>query len=156
MIQLNKALFLDLDGTIVKTKSGDVFCRDVNDWEFITGVLPAIKRYVEKGYIPIIVANEGGIELGHVTQANVELKMNLIRKEIEAYIRTDVNVAYCPSMDHYDRKPNPGMAFYFAIALHLDLRQCIMIGDTTSDTEFATMAGIGGYLHISQFADRLV
>lgn len=153
MIQLNKALFLDLDGTIIKTKSGEKFPTKIEDWEFISNVLPAIKRYSEKGYLIIIVSNQGGVELGFVTNDFISTRFNIIRKEIEDYIRADVNMAYCPSMDHYDRKPNPGMAYYFAINLNLDLRKSIMVGDNESDANFAIMAGIGAYLHISQFAD---
>lgn len=154
MLQLNKALFLDLDGTIIKTKSGETFAKDINDWEFISGVLPAIKRYVEKGYIIVIVSNQGGIELGYHTASYIEDKIQNIRREIEDYIRIDVNISYCPYMDGYYRKPNPGMAYHFAIALNLDLRKSIMIGDNKSDNEFAVMAGIGGYLHVTQFADN--
>lgn len=151
MIQLNKALFLDLDGTIIKTKSGETFPKSVEDWEFISGVLPSIKRYSEKGYIIIVVSNQGGIQLGYITNEFISNRFNMIRVEIEDYIRTDVNMAYCPSMDHYDRKPNPGMAYYYAIQLKLDLRTSIMVGDNESDANFAIMAGIGAYLHVSQF-----
>lgn len=153
MIQLNKCLFLDLDGTIIRTKSKETFPKDINDWEIIEGVLPAMKRYVEKGYIVCIVSNQGGIELGHLTEADMDLKLQDIRREVEAYIRTDVNVAYCPHMDGYYRKPNPGMAYYFAIELKINLRESVMVGDNNSDCEFAIMAGISGYLHVNQFRD---
>lgn len=153
MVGLNKALFLDLDGTIVKTKSGEKFSKDINDWEFIKGCLPSIKRYAEKGYIVCIVSNEGGIELGKVAAQFIADKYNKIKVEIEFYIGTDVNIAYCPSMDSYDHKPNPGMAYYFARELSIDLRRSIMVGDAQSDNEFSIMAGIGAFLHINQFVD---
>lgn len=151
---LNKALFLDLIGTIIKTKSGKPFPEDTNDWEFISGVLPSIKRFSDQGYIVCIISNEGGIELGHTTKQLVEARLHSIRVEVEDYIRTDVNIAYCPSMDGYDRKPNPGMAYYFAIQLQLNLKQSIMIGDNQSDNEFALLSGMGAYLHINQFVDQ--
>jgi len=152
---LNKALFLDLDGTIIKTKSGETFSKDINDWEFISGVLPSIKRFSDQGYVICIVSNQGGIELGHVTEEFITTKLNTIRSEIEQYIGQAINVGYCPVMEHYDRKPNPGMAYYFARALYLDLRQSIMVGDMESDHAFQVNAGIGAYLNINQFVDTI-
>lgn len=150
---LNKALFLDLDGTIIITKSGEKFSKTVDDWIFITGVLPSIKRFVDRGYIICIVSNEGGIEIGKTTDDFVSTKYKLVRKEIEQYIRTDVNMAYCRHMEHYDRKPNPGMAYFFAIELQLNLRECIMVGDNEVDHDFSINAGIGAFLRVEQFAE---
>jgi D-glycero-D-manno-heptose 1,7-bisphosphate phosphatase len=153
---LNKALFLDLDGTIVKVKSGETFSKTVNDWEFIDGVLASIKRFSERGYIICIVCNQGGIELGKVTEEFIDTKINSIRVEIEAYINNYVYVAYCRSMEHYDRKPNPGMAYYFARELSLNLRDSIMVGDQESDHAFQINAGIGAFLRVEQFAETLI
>lgn len=153
---LNKALFLDLYGTIIKIKSGNTFAKDINDWEFIPGVLPSIKRFVDRGYVICVVSNQGGIELGHVTEEFIDTKLQLIRKEIESYVHTDINVAYCRSMDHYDRKPNPGMAYYFARALWLNLRESIMVGDMESDHTFSINAGIGAFLRVEQFVETKV
>lgn len=148
---LNKALFLDLDGTIIKTKSGETFAKDINDWEFISGVLPSIKRYVEKGYSIIIVSNEGGIELGKVTEAFIDTKYAIIRKEIEQYVGCAINASFCRSMEHYDRKPNPGQAYFWARELSLNLRESIMVGDQESDNAFQVNAGIGAFLQVKQF-----
>jgi histidinol-phosphate phosphatase family protein len=153
---LNKALFLDLDGTIIKTKSGETFAKDVNDWEFITGILPSIKRFADRGYVICIVSNEGGVELGKVTEDFTNLKYGLIRREIEQYIGCSINVAYCRSMEHYDRKPNPGMAYFFARELWLNLRESIMVGDSENDQAFAINAGIGAFLKVEQFAETKI
>lgn len=148
---LNKALFLDLDGTIIKTKSGETFAKDINDWEFISGVLPSIKRYSERGYVVIIVSNQGGIELGKVTEQFMDEKFRIIRQEIEQYVGVAINASYCRSMDHYDRKPNPGMAYFWARELTLNLRESIMVGDQESDNAFQVNAGIGAFLQVKQF-----
>lgn len=145
-----------MEGTIIRTKSGEKFSKTVDDWQFIPGVLPSIKRFAEGGYLICIVSNEGGIEMGHVTNEFINTKYSNIQKEIEAYIRTDINIVYCQALDHYDRKPNPGMAYYLARELSIDLKQSVMVGDSESDKDFAFNAGITGFLRVEQFVEREV
>lgn len=145
-----------MDGTIIKTKSGEQFSKTVDDWQFISGVLPSIKRFSDRGYLICIVSNQGGIELGYTTNEFISTKFNSVQKEIEQYIKTDVNVVYCQSMEHYDRKPNPGMAYFLARELSIDLKQSVMVGDSESDKDFAINAGIAGFLKVEQFVEHEV
>lgn len=148
---LNKALFLDLDGTVIKTKSGKTFPINIDDWEFVSGVLPAIKRYTEQGYYVLIVTNQGGIELGHITAEDIDQKLTTISQEIEQYVRAEIGFLYCAFMEGYDRKPNPGMAYKYAILLNLNLKESVMVGDMPTDEQFAINAGIGTFYWISDF-----
>jgi len=151
MKQLNKALFIDLDGTIIKTKSGNTFPIDIYDWEFNTGVLTKLKHYSNENYVICIVTNQGGIEMGHITDEEFQNKISVIIQEIEDYIRTGISAVYCPSMNGYHRKPMPGMAYKLAIELHLDLKNSIMVGDREEDKGFAEMAQIGTFVHVNDF-----
>jgi D-glycero-D-manno-heptose 1,7-bisphosphate phosphatase len=149
----NKGLFLDLDGTVITTKSGKEFPTDINDWRFTPNMLSKIKFYSDQGYVVCIVTNQGGIELGHITTENITSKLRNIGEEIEQYIRIDVNTIYCPYMKGYHRKPNPGMAYTLALELELDLKGSIMVGDAKSDEEFAINAGIGTFMYVSDFTE---
>ena len=150
-MQFNRALFLDLDGTIIITKSGKNFPTDIDDWMFIPKVLDNIKFYSDQGYIICIVTNQGGIELGYITHENIDNKLKDITKEIEHRIGTYVNTVYCPYMSGYHRKPNPGMAYKMALELELDLKNSIMVGDSESDKTFAENANIGNFCYITEF-----
>jgi len=150
-MHLNKAVFLSLDGTIVKTKSGREFPRDSKDWEFISTVLPKLKYLGDKGYIPCIVCNQGGIGSGKVAESEVSDRLMTIEKELEQWLGINVNTAYAPNLESYYRKPNPGMAYYLAIELHLSLRDSIMIGSTKIDSYFAKNAYIGTYYDVEDF-----
>lgn len=151
-MRLNKALFLDLDGTIIRTKSGSEFPKNEDDWKFLPGILNKIKKYSEDGYVICIVSNQGGIEMGHVTHEFVNNRLLKISNEIEDYIRIGINTIYCPSIDMtYDRKPNPGMAYTLALQLNLNLRESIMVGDAESDKLFAYNAGIGEFFYATDF-----
>lgn len=153
-MKFNKALFLDLDGTIITTKSGDTFAKNIDDWKFLPNVLNRIKFYADEGYIICIVTNQGGIELGYITKEDFEAKFSAIIAEIEQFIRTDVNALYCMYMDGYYRKPNPGMAYQLAQELSLNLKNSIMVGDSDSDKEFADNAGIGNFMFATDFTQR--
>lgn len=150
-MRINRALFLDLDGTIITTKSGEKFPKTVNDWKFLSGVLAKIKYYSDEGFYICIVANIGGIELGYTTVDFVNGWLTNISQEIENYIHAGISVTYCPDMESFHRKPSPGMAYELAIKLELTLSQSIMIGDSGNDKEFAERAGIGEFIHINDF-----
>jgi len=150
-MKLNRALFLDLDKTVIYNKSGAEFPKSIDDWKFIPRILERIKFYSDEGFYICIVSNQGGIQLGYVSHEFIQARLNSIQQEIEQYIHAAISYAYCPHMDHYDRKPNPGMAYQMALNLNLDLRECIMIGDADSDEEFAKIAGIGTYSHVNDF-----
>jgi len=147
----NKALFLDLDGTIITTKSGKEFPEDEYDWKFLPAILGEIRRWSDNGYIICIVTNQGGIEMGYTTNEIITNKIATISKEIESYIGAAVNSVYCPNLDGYHRKPFPGMAYTLAIQLELDLALSVMVGDSKSDEGFATSAGIGNFMYVTDF-----
>lgn len=147
----NKALFLDLDGTLIKTKTGERFPVDKDDWEFIGGVLPIVKRFYNQGYNIVIISNQGGIEMGYVKETDFLDKLDKIVAEIEEYLGGGINYGVCKFMNSYFRKPNPGYAYKFAIEMELNLWNSIMVGDRNTDNEFAKNARIGTYYDIEDF-----
>lgn len=149
--RMNKALFLDLDGTIVRPKNAREFPNAPNDYEYIPGILPKIKKYSDEGYVICIVTNQAGITAGHITYEFIEERLNLISQEIEQYIGASINYAYCPHFDNYDRKPFPGMAYLMANKLDLDLGSSIMVGDSGDDRGFARNARIGEFIYVGDF-----
>lgn len=154
-MNLNKALFISLNSnTLVKTKSGAEYPKTPDDWEFVSGILPKIKRAFNEGYIVCIVSNEGGIESGHTTMIEVANRIKLIQVELEQYLNGSINVAYCGNLDSYYKKPNPGMAYQLAVELHLLLRESIMVGNSNTDSKFAKNAYIGTYYDVKDFINE--
>jgi len=150
---MQKALFCDLDGTLITTRSGREFPLHGEDWKFIDKTLECIKTFYSNDYIICIVTNQGGIQTGFVSTAAFELKINTICAKIEKLLKLPegtINYNYCPNMVDYNRKPNPGMAFDLAIEHEIDLRNSIMVGDMESDKLFAYNAGINKYLNIHE------
>jgi D-glycero-D-manno-heptose 1,7-bisphosphate phosphatase len=149
---MNKAIFVSLNSnTLVKTKSGNDYPQNEDDWEFVTGILPKIKKAYNEGYIVCLVSNEGGIQAGHTTMEQVKNRINAIQKELETYLRCSVNVAFCGYLDSYYKKPKPGMAYQLALELELALGESIMVGNSNNDSKFAKYAHIGTYYDIDGF-----
>ena len=150
---MNLALFLDLDHTIIKPSSGGTFPTSIKDWEFLKGVTNVIKHHADRGYRIIIVTNQGGIEAGHMTEEEFNVKALNITEELKKlgitvskwYINKTLNE------DDYSRKPNPGSAYEAALEFKLSLRYSIMVGDRNTDELLAKNAYIGTYYHINDF-----
>ena len=115
--EAKEVLFIDLDGTLIKTISGKTFPEDITDFRI---QLPVLNKIVEK--LPnleyfYIVTNQGGIEKGYVDEDEFINKINAILTFCSEYLRTKLNrinifdsYEYCPKnkLDFY-RKPNVGM-----------------------------------------------
>lgn len=136
---MNRGIFFDLDGTLIRTKSGETFPKDINDWQFIPETVKEIKKYVNNNYIPIILSNQGGIEGGHVLPSDFELKFDTIREQLKDLVGCPIQGLYCPFIDnaHFYRKPNLGMPYKAALELEINLSQSVMIGDMSSDKKLA-------------------
>lgn len=153
---MNKALFLDLDHTLIRPKSGATFPKDSEDWEWMPAMLDALRSEVkaageQPGAHIILVTNQGGVAAGHHAQAEIEQKLMIICRELREAIGCPVHWYACYTMHGYDRKPSPGLAYRAALEFHLDLPSCMMIGDMDSDREFAIAAGIGRYMDVRKY-----
>ena len=171
-----RILFADLDGTLIKTVSGETFPEDVTDFRIRKEVLDKISCMESLDYV-VIVTNQGGIPQ-HVSKKEFEAKLYGIAHFIQAYLNkssayrrsdddVEVHFAYCASMDknHPCRKPNPGMLqdfldgeLRFAAKWLKDKSNMLMIGDASgkegqfndSDKKCAENFGID-YLDVEDF-----
>lgn len=138
-----RGLLLDVDGTLRRTKSGEIYPRSPDDVELIPGRRELLQRWINEGYKLFFVSNQSGIASGKVTQANVEAAL---LRTAELLALPVAEVAYCPHpafpVGCYCRKPMPGLGVYLMKKHHLSREQTIMVGDMTSDAEFAAGLGI--------------
>lgn len=130
-----KILFSDLDGTLIKTKSGKTFPEDASDYEFKKEVIDAIVK-LSPTYL-FIVTNQGGIGK-FVQKSDFEHKLSDIVSYLE--INTGVCIVdaiYCDSEDKKNemRKPNAGMLNKMLDSHSLnsfyDKDEMLMIGDAS-------------------------
>lgn len=139
---MNKALFLDRDGTI-NIDHGYVYQPD--RFDFIDGIFDACRAAQECGYQIIVVTNQSGIARGYYGEEDFQKITDHMCTEFEkngVYIE---DVFYCPFLDaeHPDRKPNPGLILKAKEKYDLDLSASILLGDSERDIEAGQRAGVG-------------
>lgn len=137
---MNKAVFLDRDGTIIKDM---VYLSKEEDIEIIPEAVEAIKILKNNNYLVILITNQSGIARGYysVEQFNrVNIKVINIFKEKGAMID---DTYFCPHLDNgcACRKPNPGMILDAAKEHDIDLSNSFVIGDKNTDIEAGKNAG---------------
>jgi D-glycero-D-manno-heptose 1,7-bisphosphate phosphatase len=152
----NKALFLDLDHTLIRPLGGRTFPKDDKDWEFISEMIPILKDFQDRGYLLLVVSNQGGIEAGHTTEFEFNEKCRNISDRLIEYGVDITKWYYSVSLDKesFDRKPSPGMAYKAALDFKLYLRYCTMVGDMDTDNTFAKNAYIGTYYDVKDFINK--
>ncbi|MDR1916174.1 MAG: D-glycero-beta-D-manno-heptose 1,7-bisphosphate 7-phosphatase [Synergistaceae bacterium] len=150
---MNRAIFLDRDGTINIDKG---YLYKISDFEFIPGTKEALARLQEAGYLLIIITNQSGVARGLYGEDDVRALHDwLLRTLAEDGIHIS-KVYYCPhhpdgSVEPYRlececRKPALGL-FYRAVSeLDIDLCKSYAVGDKMRDLQICASGGCEGYL----------
>lgn len=137
---MNKALFLDRDGTI-NIDYGYVY--QIENFDFINGIFELCQKAQEKGYLIIIITNQSGIARGYYTDEDFH---NLNRFMVNEFAKKDIKITdvfYCPDLEGNRRKPNCGMFIEAKEKYNLDMKTSISLGDKERDVKAAKKAGVG-------------
>lgn len=137
---MNKALFLDRDGTI-NIDYGYVY--QAENFDFINGIFELCQKAQEKGYLIIIITNQSGIARGYYTDEDFH---NLNKFMVNEFAKKDIKITdvfYCPDLEGNRRKPNCGMFLEAKRKYNIDMSSSISLGDKERDVEAAKKAGVG-------------
>ncbi|MDO5045687.1 D-glycero-alpha-D-manno-heptose-1,7-bisphosphate 7-phosphatase [Campylobacter sp.] len=140
---LKKALFLDRDGVINEDLG---YVCEVKNFIFKEGIFAALKDFMDKGFILIIVTNQSGIGRGYYTLKQFHELSEFMLDEFEKNGVKIAKICFCPHAPEEDcecRKPKPKMIIDAAHELGIDLANSIMIGDKDSDIMAGKSAGVG-------------
>ncbi|QLB20277.1 D-glycero-beta-D-manno-heptose-1,7-bisphosphate 7-phosphatase [Vespertiliibacter pulmonis] len=145
----NKAVFLDRDGTI-NVDHG--YVHQIDDFQFIDGVIEAMLALKKKGYLLVLVTNQSGIARGYFTEEQfLRLTEWFDWSLADRGVDFD-SIYYCPhhpeGLGEYKedcdcRKPKAGMFLQAIKELNIDPAQSIMVGDKLEDLLAAEKAGVG-------------
>lgn len=141
---MNRALFLDRDG-VINVDKGHIY--KVEDFEFCSGILDLCRRFIEEGFIIVVITNQAGIAKGFYSVSDF---YELDKWMIEQFEKSGINILrtyFCPHHPDFTggckcRKPGPGMLINAGKDLNIDLSKSIFIGDKESDIEAGIKAGI--------------
>ena len=149
---VNRALFLDLDGTVRVTPDEKVCPWPRNPSE-VRVILPSsavgglLQRRQREGWLILAVTNQSGVSRKpsddkYVSEANVVACIEAT--EAQLGLKFD-GYAYATDRggppSSFWRKPAPGMGVMFIEKHKLDPSKCLKVGDMTSDKTFAQRCG---------------
>lgn len=145
---INKAIIVDYDGTLRECINGnDKYPVSKDQIEIKPGRTKVLQAWKDKGYLLLGISNQSGIAKG--------LLADDVAKELFDYtnqqLGIDIEYRYCPHQSApiscYCRKPMPGIGVEFILKHKLNRKECIFVGDMTTDKTFAQRCGF-------QYADQ--
>jgi histidinol-phosphate phosphatase family protein len=138
-------LFLDRDGVINKRIPGGYVTR-WEDFEFLEGVLEALKIFTGIFGRIIIVSNQQGIGKGLMTVEQLKAVDSKMKAEIILAGGWIDGSYYSPHLEedaHPDRKPGTGMGLKAKADFpEIEFSKSVMAGDTSSDIAFGKNLGM--------------
>jgi D-glycero-D-manno-heptose 1,7-bisphosphate phosphatase len=139
---VNRALFLDRDGTLIVDK---VYLRDPDQVEVIPGAAEGLRRARALGFKLFLFTNQSGIGRGMHTIEDTR-RVNARMEEmlgLPAPVFDETCIApEAPGQPSAYRKPSPRFISEKLAEHGLDPAGCWMVGDSRSDVQAALAAGI--------------
>jgi D-glycero-D-manno-heptose 1,7-bisphosphate phosphatase len=143
-----RAVFLDRDGVINREKGEYVY--NPEEFELNEGLFEALKIFRDRGYILVIITNQGGIGQKIYTHKHVERLNEILKLKLSAQGIEIAEIYYCP---HHPvsgrclcRKPGSLMIEKAVARFNIDPSNSFMIGDNERDIKAAEKAGVKGIL----------
>jgi len=143
---LNRAIFLDRDGTLIQEKE---YLRDPDQVEVFPEAVGSLQRLVTAGFTLFIVTNQSGVGRGYFTMADVDRVNARVVQEFQQHGITFQKIYIAPEAPDQPsrgRKPSPQLLFDARDEFGLDLASSFMIGDKLIDLECGWNAGVGASL----------
>ena len=139
---MNRAVFLDRDGTIIAEKN---YLHRPEDVEIFPGAGAALKKLSAAGFRLIVVTNQSGIGRGYFTMADAERVNEHISRELARdgvrFEKTCI-APEAPDQPSRVRKPSPQFLFAARDEFDLNLAESFMVGDKLIDLECGWNAGV--------------
>jgi len=137
---MNKAIFLDRDGTVIKDKG---YAFDPCSIEFIEGAVSSLLRLQNAGYLLIIITNQSGVAKGLFTEEQLK---DFNKEMLSLLEKRGVHISavyYCPhhpkgtvigyARECLCRKPGTQLFLDAAKSFDVDFGESYAIGDRERD-----------------------
>lgn len=165
---MNKALFLDRDGTILKEVGGNSpetlgYVLNVEQVELIENSAEAIADARSMGFKIIVITNQSAIARGWLSLKNLEqINSKMISLLLESDPEAKIDALYFSpfhkdgaipeySIEHNTRKPGTGMIVQATAEHNISISSSYMIGDSFSDMQTGVNAGLQNILVLTGY-----
>ncbi len=142
---MNRAVFFDRDG-IINSDEGLYYVYNKEDFRINPGVMECLKELAGRGYLLIIISNQGGISRGKYTKAEIENVHSFFQEECRKTGVDLTEIYYCPHHSEIEncicRKPGTQMLEKAIARFDIDSSLSFFIGDRETDSETAIKAGV--------------
>lgn len=145
---MNKAIFLDKDGTLIPDIPYNV---DVEKISLYDDLIEGLKLLQRDGYLLIVISNQSGIARGYFSEEDFSVVINRLTEILKNSGIVINALYYCPHhpdgiVNGYNincdcRKPLPGLLLKAAAEHDIDMARSWMIGDILNDVEAGNRAG---------------
>lgn len=139
---MNRAIFLDRDGTLIKEKE---YLRDPAQVEVYPEAFASLHRLAAAGFTLFMVTNQSGVGRGYFTMADVDQVNARVVQEFQQHGVTFQKIYIAPEAPDQPsrgRKPSPQFLFDAREEFGMDLANSFMIGDKLIDLECGWNAGV--------------
>ncbi len=153
---MNKAVFLDRDGTINVDKH---YMYRIEDFEFLPGALEGLKLLSDTGFLLIVITNQSGIARGYYTEEDYKILNGFFLDRCKEYGIEIADSLYCPHLPDAKipryrvvcecRKPATGLFLDASNRHNIDISASYAIGDKMRDLSICEKTGCRGYLIVS-------
>lgn len=142
---MKRAIFLDRDGTI-NSNRGHYYIWRKEDLLLNPGVIETLTELKLRGYLLIVITNQGGVSKGEYGMEDVEMLHTHLRSTLEEQGVILDEIYYCPHHSNLERclcrKPLPLMIEKAMARFHIDPALSWMVGDAPRDIEAGKAAGL--------------
>ena len=145
LITQKKAIFIDRDG-VINSDVGHYYIYKTKDFILNKGIVESLKAFYEAGFLLIVISNQGGVDKGVYTNADVEsvhAKMQSLLADSGVQLTA---IYYCPHHSYVQkclcRKPL-NLNIEKAISrFNIDRKASWMIGDSERDIEAGKLSNL--------------
>jgi D-glycero-D-manno-heptose 1,7-bisphosphate phosphatase len=141
---MNKVVFLDRDG-VVNVERGE-YTWKIEDFSLTVGLIDFLKVVIQKGYLVIIISNQGGVGKGLFSKEDVEKAHQYLHDQLKKANLYLTDIYYCPhhpnSGNCLCRKPESIMLEKAIARYDADITKSFFIGDRPRDVETGQKAGV--------------
>lgn len=141
---MKKAIFLDRDGVINEERGEYTWL--LEDFKLNEGLVEALKVFLEKKYMLIVISNQSGIAKGVYKKEEVEYLHLHLGRVLKKHGIELAEIYYCPHHPDFGkclcRKPGSLLLEKAIARFQIDPSLSYFIGDADRDVEAGEKAGV--------------